>query len=81
MQTISVSQFKTHLSAELKKVADYGELIVLDHSRPVARILPYRDTEPPAYRRATVTWKAHELPPLIESGAAHSALMEDRGRR
>ncbi|MCG8477524.1 MAG: type II toxin-antitoxin system Phd/YefM family antitoxin [Spirochaetales bacterium] len=82
MKTISISQFKTHLSAEIKGVAEHGELVVLDHSRPVVRILPYRDREEPvAYRQATVAWEAGELPPLVEAGSTHAALMEDRGRR
>ena len=81
MKTISVSKFKTHLSAELKVLPDHGELIVLDHSHPVARVLPYRERTPSAYRPATIAWEARELPPLVSAGTATNALQQDRARR
>lgn len=40
METISISNLKTHLSAELKKVQKGTRIIVLDHSRPVAELVP-----------------------------------------
>jgi antitoxin (DNA-binding transcriptional repressor) of toxin-antitoxin stability system len=40
MMTISVSDLKSHLSAELKKVQDGAVLTVLDHRHPIARLVP-----------------------------------------
>ena len=40
METISISGLKTHLSAELKKVQNGTRILVLDHKRPVAEIIP-----------------------------------------
>ena len=81
MKTISVSRFKTYLSAALKGVADDGELVVLDHGHPIARVLPYRDQGPSGYRPASVAWEVRELPPLVAPGVAHDVLIEDRRRR
>lgn len=40
METISVSELKTHLSAELKRVRSGVTLTVVDHRHPVARLTP-----------------------------------------
>ncbi len=40
METISVSQLKTHLSAELKRIEGGLVLTVVDHKRPVATLAP-----------------------------------------
>ncbi len=40
METISVSRLKAHLSAELKRVESGIELTVVDHKRPVAKLMP-----------------------------------------
>jgi antitoxin (DNA-binding transcriptional repressor) of toxin-antitoxin stability system len=40
MNTISIAELKTHLSAELKKVQAGEVLTILDHKRPVAEIRP-----------------------------------------
>ena len=81
MKSISISKFKTHLSAELKDLANHGELVVLDHSRPVARVIPSHEKEPVSFRPATVAWTVRELPPLVATGSTQNALMEDRNKR
>lgn len=40
MKTLSVSELKAHLSAELERVQAGEELLVTDRGRPVARIVP-----------------------------------------
>jgi prevent-host-death family protein len=40
MKTISISQLKARLSAELQKVRRGTELIVTDRGRPVAKLVP-----------------------------------------
>jgi antitoxin (DNA-binding transcriptional repressor) of toxin-antitoxin stability system len=40
MKTISVSQLKTHLSRELRKVGKGSSILVTDHDHPVAILSP-----------------------------------------
>ena len=40
MQTTTVSQFKTSLSAYLRRVKAGEEVVITEHGRPVARLLP-----------------------------------------
>jgi antitoxin (DNA-binding transcriptional repressor) of toxin-antitoxin stability system len=41
MKTISISQLKTHLSAELKLIRSGETIVVMDRDRPVAVLAPY----------------------------------------
>lgn len=45
METISISNLKTHLSSELKKVQKGMRITVLDHKRPVAELIPTEKEE------------------------------------
>ncbi len=38
--TAPVSEFKAHLSQYLRSVQNGSELIILDHNRPIARVVP-----------------------------------------
>ncbi len=64
METISVSNLKTNLSAELKRVQMGLVLTIVDHKRPVATLNPLT-TEALFVREATEIHKAEELPPLV----------------
>lgn len=65
MQTISVSQLKAHLSAELRKVKNGSRTVVLEHNRPVAVLSPY-EPEPLVVREATDDYEPGELTPLVQ---------------
>ncbi|MEI6386538.1 MAG: type II toxin-antitoxin system Phd/YefM family antitoxin [Spirochaetota bacterium] len=45
METISVSQLKAHLSEELRKVEAGASVLVLDHKREVAMLVPIKAKE------------------------------------
>lgn len=45
METASVSGFKTSLSAYLRLVQKGEEVLITDHGRPVAKVLPVSPTE------------------------------------
>ncbi|MBS0618782.1 MAG: type II toxin-antitoxin system Phd/YefM family antitoxin [Spirochaetes bacterium] len=45
MQTITVSQLKTHLSAEIKKLKKSGGVQIVQRDVPVARLLPIESPE------------------------------------
>ena len=55
MQTISISELKSHLSAELKKVQNGTRIVVLDHKRPVAELIP-TETEELFVREAEIPY-------------------------
>lgn len=79
METISVSELKAHLSAELRKVEGGTSVVVLDHRRPVARLEPL--AEPSIYlREARAPYAWRELAPLVESDPL-DRLLEERGER
>ena len=63
MQTISISNLKSHLSAELKRVQAGEALLVVDHQRPVAILSPLPATEP-ALKKASVPYDCRDLEPL-----------------
>jgi antitoxin (DNA-binding transcriptional repressor) of toxin-antitoxin stability system len=46
MKTISVSQLKTHLSRELRKVGKGSSILVTDHDHPVAILSPVEKAIP-----------------------------------
>ena len=64
METISVSELKTHLSAELKRVQTGIVLTVVDHKRPVATLSAV-GRECLFVREATEKYQAEALTPLI----------------
>ena len=45
METISISNLKSHLSAELKKVQNGTRIKILDHKRLVAEMIPVEREE------------------------------------
>ena len=65
METISISGLKTHLSANLKKVQNGTRIIVLDHKRPVAELIP-TDTEELFLSVSEKKYSYRPLPALTE---------------
>lgn len=65
METISISSLKTHLSSELKKVQNGTRIIVLDHKRPVAELIP-TDREELFFSVAEKNYSYRALSPLTE---------------
>lgn len=43
METISISNLKTHLSATLKEVVNGIRYVVMDREHPVAELIPYSE--------------------------------------
>ena len=43
METISISNLKTHLSATLKEVVKGIHYLVMDRDHPIAKIIPYSE--------------------------------------
>lgn len=79
MKTVSVSELKAHLSAELRRVKSGEQIVVLEHSRPVAVLKPYTAQRVVVHepRRA---YEPSELSPLT-SVDPDSALEEERDER
>lgn len=45
METISISNLKTHLSATLKEVVNGIRYVVMDRDSPVAELVPYSEKQ------------------------------------
>ena len=79
METISISKLKAHLSSELKKVQKGTRLIVLDHNRPVAELVP-TETEELFLREAETMYSSRRLSPLSQKDPLED-LIEERSDR
>ena len=79
METISISSLKTHLSSELKKVQNGTRILVLDHKRPVAELIP-TDKEELFLSVAEKKYSYRDLPPLTEKDPLFE-LEEERNDR
>jgi antitoxin (DNA-binding transcriptional repressor) of toxin-antitoxin stability system len=79
MMTISVSSLKAHLCAELRKVEAGESLVILDHRRPVARLVPAAE-ESIYSREARQAYACPKLSPLMR-GDPLEALAAERGER
>ncbi|NQT58684.1 MAG: type II toxin-antitoxin system Phd/YefM family antitoxin [Bacteroidetes bacterium] len=79
MQTISISELKSHLSAELKKVQKGTRIMVLDHKRPVAELIP-AEVEELFVREAENPYVYKTLTPITEKDPV-SKLDEERSDR
>jgi len=79
MKTISVSNLKTHLSAELKKVKAGEPVVVLDHKHPVAMVVPF-EAEPLFVKEAAKSYEYKSLTPLTNKDPL-SALLQERDER
>ncbi|MCK5156503.1 MAG: type II toxin-antitoxin system Phd/YefM family antitoxin [Spirochaetales bacterium] len=79
MQTISISKLKAHLSAELKKVQTGSRILVLDHKRPVAELIP-TNTGELFLREAEKPYIYHPLTPITMKDPVH-VIDEERSDR
>jgi prevent-host-death family protein len=86
MKGIKTAELKAHLSQYLHRVRRGEEIVVLDRSTPVARIVPYRAAEPlrlparPPIAGARPVG-ARRFPPLDAHTQAVAALLADRRSR
>ena len=54
MKTVSVAEFKSHLSEHLRATAAGVEIVVTTHGHPVARLTAYRSTPALTIRQASL---------------------------
>lgn len=65
MTIASISRLKTHLSGYLKKVKKGNELLITEHNKPVAKIIPF---DPPAAHVAELVQSGLARPPQSRAG-------------
>ncbi len=65
METISISNLKTHLSSELKKVKNGTHIVILDHKHPVAKLIP-TESEELFLSVAKKKYSYHRLTPITK---------------
>ncbi len=75
MKTVGIADLKARLSEHLRAVRGGRSLTVLDRDTPVARIVPYEETEPLRLRRATRKPGQMTLPPPPEKRTDSLALL------
>ncbi|MBI5509966.1 MAG: type II toxin-antitoxin system Phd/YefM family antitoxin [Deltaproteobacteria bacterium] len=83
MKTITISSFKAHLSAELRKVRRGGRVVISDRDTPIAEVIPFR-----AEQSTAVSVRAPNTVPFVVPQPTvridHDPveyLLEDRNRR
>ena len=81
MKEITIRELHARTGACVREAAEWGRIIVKDRGRPVATILPYKDSEhghtPFAERRLVPGFAA--LPTM--PGDCTEGISEDRGQR
>ncbi|MBI4238284.1 MAG: type II toxin-antitoxin system prevent-host-death family antitoxin [Deltaproteobacteria bacterium] len=60
--TYSIYETKTQFSALLRRVKTGSELVITEHGRPVARLVPYQSNESLTERLDRLTASGHLLP-------------------
>jgi len=81
VKTVKISEFKAHISEELRRVRNGERIVILDRDRPVAEVIPFETTpirvvvRPPKGPRTlpAITVKTN-VDPL-------AFLLEDRAKR
>jgi prevent-host-death family protein len=82
MSTVRIADLKARLSEHLRAVRRGRTLTVLDRDTPIARIVPYDESEPLQVRRATRKPGEVPLPPPPGRPTDSLAvLLEDRASR
>ena len=83
MKTMTISAFKAHMSAELRKVRKGARLIILDRETPIAQVVPYSTGQAPALgvRPPSILPFTASRPSFRISHDPLEYLVEDRGRR
>jgi len=60
MKTITISAFKAHISAELRKVRKGGRIVISDRETPIAVVVPFRTEHP-----MTISVRAPNTVPFV----------------
>jgi prevent-host-death family protein len=82
MSNVRIADLKAHLSEHLRAVRRGRSLTVLDRDTPIARIVPYDESEPLRVRRATRKPREIVLPPRPNHPTDSLAvLLQDRASR
>ena len=82
MSNVRIADLKARLSEHLRAVRRGRTLTVLDRDTPIARIVPYDESEPLKVRRATRKPRELALPPPPDRPTdSLTVLLQDRASR
>lgn len=82
MKSVGIAELKARLSEHLRAVRGGRALTILDRDTPIARLVPYEESEPLRVRRATRRPSEIALPPPPAGPTDSTALLlEDREKR
>lgn len=76
MQFTNIHEAKTHLSKLLERVAAGEEVIIAKAGKPVARMVPYEDSNRPAPKPGSMKGKIKILPGFDEADKEIEALFD-----
>lgn len=72
MNTVNLTDFRSHASGMLTRVENGETLVVLRHGRPIAEILPYEQKAP------LPSWKRQALRLSVKGAGLSSAILDER---
>jgi antitoxin (DNA-binding transcriptional repressor) of toxin-antitoxin stability system len=82
MRTSTISNLKTHLSAEIKALKNGEPLIILDRRHPVASLQAFEPPQELTLAEPAIPYQYEELPPLLaRNQTALDPLWDDRAGR
>lgn len=73
MKTVNFTKFRKKASELITEVEEGEELVLIRHGKPVAEVIPYRNSNTKEPR-----WKQNFTPLKIKGADLSSAILEDR---
>jgi prevent-host-death family protein len=73
MKTVTLTEFRSHVSTILTDVENGETIVVLRHGRPIAEVVPASDG-----KRAAPSWKRPALRLSVKGSGLSSAILEER---
>lgn len=83
METISISNLKTHLSATLKEVVNGIRYVVMDREHPIVELIPYSEKQRLVIRSPLIKTKkiSNTFKGKVKLDAVEYLLQDRRGNR
>ncbi len=75
MNTVTLTDFRSHASGMLTRVERGETLVVLRHGRPIAEVSPFEQKD-----RSLPSWKRQPLRLSVRGAGLSSAILEERAR-
>lgn len=74
MKTVSITEFRKHMSSLFSEIERGESIIVSRYGRPIAEIIPFSEKE-----YEVPSWKKPGIKLEVEGAALSEAILEERG--